>query len=64
MGKVEREPESRGGPLAAPPPPPPPPGHPSEAGKGETRSMGWDRSVHNGVSSGEWPGPENWTSRP
>lgn len=38
---------AEGGPLTAPPPPP---GHPSKAGKGETRSMGWDRSVHNGVS--------------
>lgn len=32
---------------------PPPAGHPSEAGEGETRPVGWDRSVHSGVSWGD-----------
>ena len=61
VGAEEREPESRGGhgQLRASPA-----GHPSEAGKGETRSVGWDTSVHSGVSwGGGWPGPENWTRR-
>ena len=49
VGAEEREPESRGGhgQLRASPA-----GHPSEAGKGETRSVGWDTSVHSGVSWG------------
>lgn len=54
MGKVEGEPASRGGPLAAP--------KGREAGRGETTLMGWEypqRSV-----LGEWPGRENWASRP